>query len=72
VPVRRRITSHEEIRRRCGYGVVQLAKAVGYSHTYVSLVEAERLSPSPRYRQAVAETLQVPEELIFDSPRAAV
>jgi len=43
--VRRTITAHEEIRRRCGFGVVQLARAAGYSHTYVSLVEARALKP---------------------------
>jgi transcriptional regulator with XRE-family HTH domain len=65
VPVRRTITPHEEIRRRCGFGVVQLAHAAGYSHTYVSLVEAGELKPSAKYRAAVAGVLQVPEALIF-------
>lgn len=62
---RRIITEHERLRRHCGYGVVELAKAVGYSHTYVSLVEAEQAKPSPRYRAAVAKTLGVPEHVIF-------
>ena len=72
MPVRRKITPHEEIRRRCGFGVVDLARAAGYSHTYVSLVEAERLKPSPKYRAAVAAVLQVPEALIFDNGRVPV
>jgi transcriptional regulator with XRE-family HTH domain len=62
---RRTITAHEEIRRRCGYGVVALARAAGFSHTYVSLVEAGTLRPSTRYRKAVATVLGVPEALIF-------
>lgn len=71
MPVRRTITAHEEIRRRCGYGVVQLARAAGFSHTYVSLVEAGRLRPSARYRAAVARALGVPPELIFGPSEAS-
>jgi transcriptional regulator with XRE-family HTH domain len=72
VPVRRTITPHEEIRRRCGFGVVALAQAVSYSHTYVSLVEAGRLKPSAKYRAAVSAALHVPEEVIFGAEREHV
>jgi transcriptional regulator with XRE-family HTH domain len=72
VPVRRTITPQEEIRRRCGFGVVQLAQAAGYSHTYVSLVEAGQLKPSPKYRAAISSVLHVPEDVIFDRERERV
>ena len=65
--VRRTITLHEEVRRRCGYGVVELAVAAGFSHAYVSRVEAGELRPSPRYRAAISKVLRVPEDLIFDN-----
>ncbi len=64
------ITPHEEIRRRCGFGVIELARAVGYSHTYVSQVEAGRLRPSAKYRAAVSDVLHVPEQVIFGAERA--
>ena len=68
--VRQEITRHEEFRRRRGYGVTALARAIGYSHTYVSRVEGGQVKPSPRYRRAVARLLKVPEELIFGEEAA--
>jgi transcriptional regulator with XRE-family HTH domain len=59
------ITKHEEIRRQFGYTVTELAEAVGYSHAYVSQVEGGQTAPSPKYRRAVAELLEVPEVLLF-------
>jgi transcriptional regulator with XRE-family HTH domain len=61
----RPITPHEELRRRCGYTVTGLAKATGFSHSYVCQVEGRRVTPSLRYRQAVAQTLGLPEPLLF-------
>lgn len=66
--VRKVITEHERIRRSCGFGVVALARATGYSHTYVSFVEGGQTKPSPKYKQAAAKVLGVPEELIFGGP----
>jgi transcriptional regulator with XRE-family HTH domain len=63
--VRREISAHEQFRRRRGYSVTGLGRALGYSHTYVSRVEGGQVKPSPRYRRAVARLLKVPEELIF-------
>lgn len=62
---RRMITQHETIRRRLGYSVTSLAKAVGYSHSYVSQVEGCHRTPSARYREAVSQVLRVPEILVF-------
>jgi len=45
----------------------QLAIAVSYSDTYVSLVHRGLEKASPRYRAAVAEYLAVPESLLFHS-----
>lgn len=69
--VRRNITAHEEIRRRCGRSVTELARETGFSHAYVSRVEGGNLRPSPRYRAEVAQALGVPEELIFGPTRRA-
>lgn len=63
--VSRTITSHEFLRRGCGYSVTGLADAVGYSHAYISQVENGRTEPSRKYRVAVAKVLQVPEKLLF-------
>ena len=68
--VRRSITAHEEIRRRTGLTVTGLARVVGFSHAYVSRVEGRDLRPSARYREAVAQALGVPEELLFDRERS--
>ena len=70
MPVRRCITAHEEIRRRSGFTVTELARKIGFSHAYVSRVEGRGLHPSPRYRKAVAQALGVPEELLFDRERS--
>ena len=56
---------HEEIRRRRGYTVTGLARALGFSHAYVSRVEGGQVPPSPRYRRAVSKLLKVPEEFLF-------
>lgn len=42
-----------------------LARALGFSHAYVSYVEGGSRKPSARYRKAVSELLGVPESLIF-------
>ncbi len=61
------ITPHETMRRRRGFTVTQLAKAVGVTHAYVSQVEHGVTKPSPRYRAAASRVLGVPEELLFES-----
>jgi transcriptional regulator with XRE-family HTH domain len=63
--VRRTISRHEELRRLHGYSVTGLAEKVGFSHPYVSRVEAGDLRPSARYRAAVADVLGLPEAAIF-------
>jgi DNA-binding XRE family transcriptional regulator len=63
--VRRSITPHETFRRSAGYTVTGLARALGFSHAYVSRVEGGQLQPSARYREALARLLRVPEDLIF-------
>jgi transcriptional regulator with XRE-family HTH domain len=65
--MRRSISRHEQIRRARGYTVTRLAQAIGYSHSYVSLVEGGLEKPSPRYREAVSAVLAVPQDLIFDN-----
>ena len=64
--VRTKITRHEEIRRSAGYSVTGLARAVGFSHAYVSRVEAGDLHASERYRRALCRLLRVPEHLVFE------
>ncbi len=63
--VRQTITKHEEIRRRCGHTVTELAEAVGYSHAYVSQVEGGHTRPSAKYRAVVVRFLGVPEFVLF-------
>jgi DNA-binding XRE family transcriptional regulator len=63
---RRVISRHEEVRRRFGYTVTELAAAIGFSHATVSRIEGGTLKPSARYRAAVSRLLGVPEELIFE------
>ena len=63
--VRRTITPHEVFRRRAGLGVVELAQGLGVSHTYVSRVESGEITPSVRYREAVAEVLGVRSDVLF-------
>jgi ribosome-binding protein aMBF1 (putative translation factor) len=63
------ITEQERLRRRAGLSVTELARRAGFSHAYVSRVEAGHLRPSARYRQAVAAVLGVPEGVVF--PEAA-
>ena len=68
----RTISEHERLRRRAGYSVTGLAQALGFTHSYVSQVEAG-LDPSARYRRAFAEHIGVAEALVFndrDTPRA--
>lgn len=67
---RRSISTHEEIRRRYGYRVTDLARAVGFSHAYVSRVEGGDLRPSARYKAAVASVLSVPEAVLFPDHEA--
>lgn len=62
---RQTITQHETIRRQCGYSVTGLAKAIGYSHAYVSQVEGGKTAPSAKYRTAVCGLLGVPEFVLF-------
>jgi transcriptional regulator with XRE-family HTH domain len=63
--VRRAISRHEEIRRRCGLTQAELAARAGYARAYVSRVEIGDAKPSARYRAAIAKALHVPEALIF-------
>jgi transcriptional regulator with XRE-family HTH domain len=65
VPVRRTISEHEQIRRRRGLTITELARRAGFSRPYMSRVEGGLQKASPRYRSAVAKALGVPEELIF-------
>lgn len=60
------ITRHEEFRRRAGYTVTSLARAVGVNHAYVSRVEGQTIPASTRYRKAVARLLGVREPVLFD------
>jgi transcriptional regulator with XRE-family HTH domain len=64
--MRRTISKHEEIRRLRGFTVSALAEEIGFSHSYVSLVEGGLEKPSARYRKAAARVLGVPEDLIFE------
>ena len=64
--VRTKITRHEEFRRRGGYSVTGLATVLGFSHAYVSRIEAGDMRPSERYRRAFCRLLKVPEQLVFD------
>jgi transcriptional regulator with XRE-family HTH domain len=64
------ITAHEQMRRQLGYSVTSLARALGFSHPYVSRVEAGLQKPSARYCAAVSELLGVPVELIFPADAA--
>ncbi len=59
------ITPQEELRRRRGFGVVEFARLIGYSHVHVSRVEGGHERPSPRYRQAAAAALGVDEAIVF-------
>ncbi len=43
----------------------QLAIALSYSDTYVSLAHRGMIRTSPRYRAAVAQYLALPESLLF-------
>jgi transcriptional regulator with XRE-family HTH domain len=63
--IRTIITDHERVRRRSGYSVTGLAKAVGFSHAYVSQIEGGDRRPSSRYRTAASLVLQVPENQLF-------
>ena len=63
--MRRAVTPHEEIRRRCGLTQAELAARAGYARAYVARVECGDARPSARYRAAIARALSVPEELIF-------
>ena len=62
-----RITPHEAMRRRRGFTVTALARAVGVTHAYVSQVEHGVAKPSARYRAAASRVLDVPEELLFEA-----
>jgi transcriptional regulator with XRE-family HTH domain len=64
--MRRKISRHEQIRRARGYTITRLAREIGVSHSYVSLVEGGLEKPSPRYREAVSAALGVHPEVIFD------
>jgi transcriptional regulator with XRE-family HTH domain len=66
------ISTHEEFRRRRGFTVTELARAIDFSHAYVSRVEGGDLRPSARYRAAVAKALRVPEDVVFDVEREKV
>jgi transcriptional regulator with XRE-family HTH domain len=43
----------------------QLAMALAYSETYISLVHRSLARPSRRYREAAARYLAMPESLLF-------
>jgi transcriptional regulator with XRE-family HTH domain len=59
------ITEHERLRRLIGLSVTGLADRMGYSHGYISMVEAGHSRPSARYRRAAALALGVPEMVLF-------
>lgn len=63
--VRREVTIHEQLRRRAGYSVTELARSLGVSHAYVSQIEGGTVTPSVRYREAFQELLGVSAELAF-------
>ena len=56
----------EEWRRRRRLSGRRLSQLVGCSANYVSLLENGRAKPSARMRDALADILQVPEELLFE------
>ena len=59
------ITEHERLRRLTHRSVTELAREIGFSHSYVSQVESGRVRPSLRYRKAVARALGMPEGVLF-------
>lgn len=61
----RPITRHEELRREAGYGTVDLAQRLGFSHSYVSQVESGACQPSPRYRRAFCQLVGASEDFAF-------
>ena len=63
--MRREISEHERIRRKRGYTLTALAREIGVSRTYCSLVEGGLEKPSVRYREAASRALGVPEDLLF-------
>lgn len=63
------ITPQEDLRRRRGFGVVDFARLIGYSHVHVSRVESGHEKPSARYRQAAAAALGVDEAIAFPEER---
>ncbi len=63
--VRQTISRHERFRRKAGYRVTEWARAVGFSHGYVSQVESGQVQPSRRYRKACADFLGVTEEELW-------
>jgi transcriptional regulator with XRE-family HTH domain len=63
------ISEHERMRRLNGIGVVEMADRTGFSHPYVSGVEAGRILPSVRYKVAAARVLGVPIAVIFPESR---
>jgi predicted transcriptional regulator len=69
--VRKVITNHEAMRRRCGFSVTELARQTGYSHAYVSRVEGGHLRPSRRYKREVSRVLRLPEPIIFGAEETA-
>jgi transcriptional regulator with XRE-family HTH domain len=61
----RAVTRHELLRRQAGYSVSALAAELGFSHSYVSLVEGGTPA-SARYRRAVVRVLDEAEGILFD------
>lgn len=59
------ITELERWRRIKGKSVTGMAQEMAVSHTYVSLVEGNKMKPSARFRSAAARVLGVPEEVVF-------
>ena len=64
---RPRISQHEALRRQRGLLTTQVARALGLSHAYVSMVEAGQKAASPRYRTAFSGLIGVDEEIVFDA-----
>lgn len=64
--VAKKITKHEELRRKMGLTASAVAKRLNYSKPYITMVEHGRIIPSEKYKQAFAEIVQVPAKFIFD------
>jgi predicted transcriptional regulator len=57
--------------RTCFISSKDLAKAVGYSQTYVSHANRGLIRTSPAYRQRCADFLEISPEVLFDAQALA-